>query len=69
MHPNPATVTEQVDWSAYRACSQVCRAPIGQPCVSLSSKVVDGRPDGVRIELDQPHKARKPRTRRRRKTE
>ena len=62
-------MTEPVDWSAYRACSQACRAPIGQPCVSLSGKVVGGRPDEVRIELDQPHKARKPRTRGRRKAE
>lgn len=48
----------------YRACSQVCRAPLGQPCISLSGKVVDGRPDGVRTELAKPHKARKLRVKR-----
>lgn len=53
------------DWSAYRACTQVCRAPIGKPCVSLSGRIVGGRPDGVRTELTIPHKARKLRTRRR----
>lgn len=55
---------EPVDWSAYRACSQVCRAPIGEPCVSLSGRVVGGRPDQVRTALTHPHAARKRRTKR-----
>lgn len=52
------------DWSAYRKCSQVCRAPMGEPCFSLSGRIANGRPDGVRTLLDTPHKARKLRTRR-----
>ena len=52
------------DWNLYRKCSQVCRAEIGQPCISLSGKIVEGRPDNVRTELTVPHKARKLRTRR-----
>lgn len=50
------------DWNLYRKCSQVCRAEIGQPCVSQSGRVVNGRPDGVQINLLAPHKARKLRT-------
>lgn len=50
-----------IDWDEYRKCSQVCGADIGQPCTSLSGRVVDGRPDGVRTPLDRPHIARKKR--------
>jgi hypothetical protein len=53
---------ELTDWTQYRKCSQICRAPIGRPCVSMSGKVVGGQPDGVRTELTVPHKARKLRT-------
>lgn len=53
-----------VDWDAYRACSQVCRAKMGQPCFSISGKVVDGRPDQVRTVLSRPHVSRKLRTKR-----
>ncbi len=55
---------EAVDWSEYRKCSQVCRAPMGEPCFSLSGTVVDGQTDGIRTELDHPHVFRKRRTRR-----
>ena len=51
------------DWNAYRKCLQICRAEIGEPCFSRSGKVVNGQPDGVRTDLDTPHKARKRRTR------
>lgn len=53
---------EQTDWSAYRKCSQVCRAKIGEPCFSLSGTVVNGRPNGVRTPLAAPHNARKRRS-------
>lgn len=55
---------EPVDWSAYRKCSQICRAEIGEPCFSMSGKIVGGQPDGVRTELAAPHKARKRRVKR-----
>lgn len=54
-----------INWDDYRKCSQICGAPIGTPCVSLSGTIVGGRPDGVRTELNRPHIARKLRTRRR----
>lgn len=50
----------------YRACP-VCKTAISTACVSLSGRVVDGRPDNVRTELWLPHKARKLRTRRKKK--
>jgi hypothetical protein len=50
-----------LDWNAYRACP-VCKASIGEPCVSRSGMVVGGRPDGVRTVLHQSHLARKART-------
>lgn len=55
---------KRVDWSDYRACSQVCRAEMGEPCFSLSGTVVDGHPDGVRTHLAVPHVSRKRRVRR-----
>lgn len=54
---------EPVDWGRYRKCSQVCRAPAGEPCFSLSGRIVGGRPDGVRTPLTHAHKARKLSTR------
>lgn len=51
-----------VDWDDFRKCSQVCRAPIGKPCFSLSGTIRNGRPDGIRTELDHPHSTRKRRT-------
>lgn len=59
-----AEEVEPTDWTAYRACSTVCRAPIGKPCFSLSGTVAGGRPDGVRTELTHPHAARRRRTKR-----
>jgi hypothetical protein len=50
------------DWNEYRKCSQVCRAAIGEPCFSLSGRIVGGRPDGVRTPLAVPHVSRKRRT-------
>lgn len=56
--------TGEPDYPArYRACP-VCRVKLGEPCVSLSGKIVNGRPDNVRTELPQPHTLRKRRTRR-----
>lgn len=51
------------NWDLYRKCSQICRAEIGQPCVSRSGRIVNGQPDGVLTALAVPHKARKIRTR------
>ena len=48
-----------VDWGAYGACSKVCRARTGQPCVAMSGRILAGRPDGVRRELPVPHAARR----------
>lgn len=53
----------EVDWDDYRACTQVCRAPMGKPCFSLSGRVVNGHTDGVLTVLKVPHQARKLRTR------
>lgn len=53
-----------IDWSAYRKCSQVCRAETGQPCFSLSGTIANGQADGVRTVLDKPHNARKRRVKR-----
>jgi len=52
------------NWDLYRKCSQVCRAEIGEPCFSLSGRIAEGRPDGLRTPLDAPHVTRKLRTRR-----
>lgn len=54
---------DAVDWEGYRLCP-TCRRPTGRPCVARSGRVVDGRPDGVEVELEQPHAHRKPRVRR-----
>lgn len=56
------------DWNRYRKCSQVCGVEIGEPCRSLSGRIINGRPDGVRTELAYPHKTRKLRTAGRRVT-
>jgi len=53
--------TETTDWSKYRACP-VCKVALGMPCVSLSGRVVNGRPDGVRTVLPIPHTIRPLRT-------
>jgi hypothetical protein len=52
-------VTAPTDWNDFRACTQVCRQPTGQPCVARSGKVVDGQPDGAVTVLSVPHVARK----------
>lgn len=60
-----AEEAEPVDWGTYRKCSQVCGAEIGEPCVSLSGRIIGGRPDQVRTALTHAHAARKRRTPRR----
>lgn len=59
-----AQAAEPVYPDDYRKCSQICGAKIGEPCFSLSGRIVGGRPDGIRTPLDAPHKARKRRTKR-----
>lgn len=48
-------------WMAFRACP-VCKVRLGEPCVSLSGRVVNGRPDHVAVLLSEPHRSRKMRT-------
>lgn len=50
------------DWSLYRKCYRVCRARMGEPCFTLSGRIVDGRPDGVLTRLATPHVSRELRT-------
>lgn len=59
-----ADAAQAIDWTAYRKCSQICRAEIGEACFSLSGRIVGGRPDRVRTELSKPHASRKLRVRR-----
>jgi len=47
-----------VNWDAYRQCDG-CRANTGEPCISLSGKVVNGHPDGCETPLERPHKSRR----------
>jgi hypothetical protein len=54
----------EIDWDDYRKCSQICGAEIGEPCTSLSGRVVGGRPDGVRTPLKAAHRTRKLRVKR-----
>lgn len=49
------------DWGVYRACP-ICKAPIGEPCRSLSGTIVNGRPDGTITALETAHIARARRT-------
>lgn len=44
--------------SRYLACP-ICKVPKGQSCLSRSGRIINGRPDDVRTELDHPHNARK----------
>lgn len=53
---------ELVDWDRYRQCT-TCRAPGGQACFSLSSRIIDGRPDGPAQLLQRPHASRRLRSR------
>lgn len=55
--PAPPTV----NWLAYRRC-RICQAVTGRPCTSHSRHIVEGQPDGIRTELNQPHKARRRRS-------
>jgi len=47
-----------IDWHAYRKCP-TCLRPMGAACVSLSGLVVAGRPDGVEVQLEHAHVARR----------
>jgi hypothetical protein len=42
----------------YRKCP-ICSAEIGEPCKSMSARVVDGYPDGVQTLTVRPHGYRK----------
>lgn len=57
------TAPVDVDWLAYRRC-RICQAVTGRPCTSHSREIIDGQPDGVRTDLDRPHKGRRLRVRR-----
>lgn len=48
-------------WNGYRACP-VCKAHLGEPCMSLSSAIINGRPDGKATVAEKPHSSRKRRT-------
>lgn len=48
-------------WNGYRKCP-ICRAEIGEPCVALSARIVEGRPDQVPVPLLLAHKMRQHRT-------
>lgn len=54
------TARVATDWDGWRKCT-TCQAPTGEPCYSLSGRVVDGQPDGVPTVLLEPHRARLPR--------
>jgi hypothetical protein len=41
-------------WDDYRACGG-CGAAQGQPCRSLSGRIVNGRPDGVSTPITRAH--------------
>jgi hypothetical protein len=58
-----AEAVAAVDWDGLRKCS-TCQRPTGRPCVARSGRIVNGRPDGVETELEQPHAHRRPRVRR-----
>jgi hypothetical protein len=49
------------DWAAWRMCP-VCKAPSGEPCYSLSGKIVNGQPDWMPTVLMDPHRTRQART-------
>lgn len=45
------------DWSRYQACTQVCGAPLAEPCVKLSGYVAEGDVR-IAVEADEPHSPR-----------
>lgn len=55
------TARVATDWDRLRKCP-VCQSVTGEPCYSLSGRVVAGQPDGVPTVLLDPHRARQPRT-------
>lgn len=46
------------DWELYQACTQVCGAPMSQPCLQLSGYVAAGDVR-IAVEADVPHSPRK----------
>lgn len=61
MYVREQAVPAVTDWSMWRLCP-VCRAPIGQPCLTRSGRVVGGRVVGPSVRLDRPHAMRRLRT-------
>lgn len=55
----------EVDWSSWRRCP-VCFAPLGDPCLVLTGRVIQGVHALVATDVvrDRPHSVREPRTRR-----
>lgn len=49
------------DWLRYRKC-RVCNMGTGNACLTRSSRIVDGRPDGVARPMLVPHGGRRLRT-------
>lgn len=47
-------------WLLWRKC-KICGAVSGDPCRSLSGRIVKGRPDGLSVPLDRVHRSRTPR--------
>ena len=48
-----------VDWEQYQACTQVCAAPLGTPCLAMSGFVVGvGRIEVVAAEPHTPRELR-----------
>lgn len=45
-----------IDWERYRACSQVCDAPLGRPCLAMSGFVVGVGP--IEVVAVRPHSPR-----------
>lgn len=57
----PEQLGPEPDWNEYRKCSG-CQMPTGSPCIALSGRIVNGRPDNVVTVLSFPHKGRERRT-------
>lgn len=53
-----AAAVAAVDWDGYRKCT-TCLRPSGRACKSRSGFVMGGQPDGVAVELEHAHVARK----------
>jgi hypothetical protein len=60
-HEAQAISRMATDWSAFRMCP-VCKAGTGEPCYSLSGRIIGGQPDNMPTVLMDPHRSRKART-------